>query len=167
MKKLIASAVLCAFLPAAAVAQNSNPPQEKSGKKTRLLALGSIVGGVGLMVLSTMAEKPTSSSTANGAPCLGAATPLTTCNRTVLGFGGATSLAGSASGFTTSAIHAIGSRSIGLSGAQKRGTNWKLVGPAIGAIGAGTFVLYRSHVSAKRADLSVRPDGAVQLSYKW
>jgi hypothetical protein len=167
MKKLIASAVLATLLPTAVVAQNSNPPQEKSGKKTRLLALGSIVGGVGLMVLSTTAEKPTSASTANGAPCLGAATPLTPCNMTVFGFGGATSSAGSSSGFATSAIHSIGSRSIGLSGTQERGTNWKLVGPAIGAIGVGTFVLYRSHVSAKRADLSVRPDGAVQLSYKW
>jgi hypothetical protein len=167
MRKLIALALLAALLPTAAVAQNSSPSQGASGKKTKLFALGSVIGGVGLIVLSTTTGKQTSSSTTSGARCFGAATPSSNCNTTFFGFGGTTSPAGSSSGFPTSAIYGIGSRSTGLPSVQGRGTNWKLVGPAIGAIGVGTFALYRSHVSARRADLSIRPSGAVQLSYKW
>jgi hypothetical protein len=165
MRKMLALALLAALLPTAAIAQNSSPPQG-AGKKTKLLALGSVIGGVGLMILSTTAGKQTSSTT-NGSACNFGATTLTTCSVTAFGAGGATSPAGSSSGFPTTAINGIGAKSIGFPGAQARGTNWKLAGSAIGAIGVGTFVLYRSHVSAKRADVSVRPGGTVQLSYKW
>jgi len=48
-----------------------------------------------------------------------------------------------------------------------RGTNWKIVGPAIAASGVGSFLLYRDHRSTKRAALSVKANGTAQAAFSW
>lgn len=170
MRKLITLALLVSLLPIAAIAQSSTPPKRPSGNKSKWLSVGSIAGGVGLIFLGTASGKQsgqTSVATSRNPPCVGQVTAggLTTCTNSGFGIGG--SVASAALTATPASWMSIGASSGNFFTAQERGTNWKVVGPAIGAVGVGIFVLYRSHVNTKSADLSVRPNGAVQLSYKW
>jgi hypothetical protein len=175
MQRAVAFALLIALLPAAAIAQTSAPqPSRSSGSKIKWIALGGVIGGVGTALLGAAtgrSSEQNSLSTNNsrcfgggvcslvefgtGSACQFGATVNTGCgvpsapNLGGLGFGGGPT--------------ALGSSFI----PQRRGINWKMIGPALGAAGLSAFVLYRSHVSARKADVSLRSNGALQLSYQW
>jgi hypothetical protein len=91
-------------------------------------------------------------------PCFGGGFGVGGCQVERIGFGGSPASSPCIGGGPCNNSVLIG---------QRRGINWKVVGPAIGAAGAGAFALYRNHVAKRRADLAVRPNGTVQVSYAW
>jgi hypothetical protein len=177
MQRAVVVALIFALLPASAIAQTPAPQQSRSsGSKIKWIALGGIIGGVGTALLGTTTGRSSSqnSLSANNSRCFGSGGGL--CRLSGFGIGSACQFGapanegcsipnGGGSGFGGGVP---GPTTFGSSFLpQRRGANWKMIGPAIGAAGVSAFVLYRSHVSAKKAEFSLRSNGAVQLSYQW
>jgi hypothetical protein len=170
--------VLIALAPTAAMAQN---PQS-SGKKLKWIALGGVIGGATLGAFAAFSgEKPaplsaakTNSSivaTVSSCPAPitnGAVTVAVICESIGNPVGGSSAPLTPPGTFpVTFGVRGAPTTMFTLANAQQRSTNWKLAGPAIGATSVGAFLLYRYHVRVKKADVSLRPDGAVQLAFTW
>jgi hypothetical protein len=169
LMKPVALAVLIALVPATAMAQN---PQS-SGKKMKWIALGSIIGGAtfGAFAAFTGNKQPTATNTSAFSQCT--SPPITSSSSAItqvciVGTPTAPAIGNAPTTIQmTFGAGSVRTSALTLANSQQRTTNWKLAGPAIGATSVGAFLLYRYHVRVKKADVSLRPDGAVQLAFTW
>jgi hypothetical protein len=162
-------ALLITLAPTAAMAQN--PPS--SGKKLKWVALGSVIGGAALGAFAAFSEKETKTVATRvtaSSHCVvtpAASTPAVSAVVACVIVGQPAQPNGPLSVPTTFGAGSVSTSFVTLSNSPQRGINWKLAGPAIGATSVGGFLLYRYHVRVKKADVSLRPDGAVQLAFTW
>jgi hypothetical protein len=173
--KSIALAVLLSFLPVVARAQDPSGPQKRSsGKKMEWVGLGGLLGGVGVAILAIASGKETvatySTTTTTNSNCTVfetgsvSAVACTSSVSSVAATGGVTAPLTPPGSPGTSSVSSVATT---VSTEQRRFTNWKIVGLAAGVAGAGALFMYLGHVRVKSAELSVRPNGAVQLAFKW
>lgn len=160
--KPVTFALLFFFLPVAAQAQNQSGQERSSGKKMQWAGVGTLAGGVGLIVLSAVSGKEPVTrsipSTTEVARCSPPGPGLVTVVECTIGIGGQP---------PTSTLPPITVTTMTTVFEQRRVVNWTIVGPAIGVAGAGALLAHLGHVRVKKAELSVRPSGAVQFAFNW
>ncbi len=153
-----AFALLFFFLPLAARAQAPSADQQRSlGKKMQWLGIAAMVGGAGLAVAGIATGKETSTVTSFSQN------------------GNCTSFTSGSSVATTCFVVAgpgTPSGSSGTSGVisysqERHATAWKIAAPGIAVAGAGVLLTRVGHTRIKKAELSIRPDGALRLAFKW
>lgn len=180
------------FLPVAAGAQDQSSRQRRSsGKKMVWVGVGSLAGGAALAVFGAMSGKetvtrytgtaanPNCVTTGTGSVSATACTVATIVAVTVPVVtatggtlvpsnppGGGTSSTPLPAPGNTSIIPVVATSSFTTS-TERCAANWKIIGPAIGVAGAGAFLTHLGRVRVKKAELSVRPSGALQLAFKW
>ena len=178
--KPIAFALLFFILPVTARSQDQSPQQRRSsGKKIQWLGVGSLLGGAGLAVFGAVSGKETvthfsSTPNANCTSVQNASASAVAC----VVFAGAIPVAGGSGSAPLAPPSSPGGSSTPLSvitlstpalitTEERRTVNWKIVAPAIGAASAGAFLAHLGHARVKKAELSVRPNGALQLAFRW
>jgi hypothetical protein len=182
--KPIAFALLVLFLPIAARARDPSVQQQRSsGKKMQWAGFGGLLGGAAIAVLGIASGKEnvtttTYSSTSTNSNCTVTGSAVACASSAVAALvpvppatgGGTTPLTPPGGGSTITSIPGTAtmtSPTATIFTEQRQTANWKIAGPAAGVAGAGALLMYLGHVRVKNAELSVRPNGAVQLAFKW
>lgn len=172
LMKPVALALLIALVPTAAMAQNT----QSSGKKLKWIALGGLIGGATLGAFAAFSgdkRAATSNVTALSSCNSAVQNALPPSASVVVACIVAVPIPPATSGPITlpqpltSAAGSVPVSVLALSSPQQRGINWKLAGSAIGASSVGGLLLYRYHVRVKKADVSLRRDGAVEVAFTW
>ena len=167
--------VLVFLLPAQAMAQSTAAPQ-KSSSKWKWIALGSIAAGVGAALVATASKTDATTQSSSNCPAIPPGTIGSCATVATVGAIPTVVLVPSAPGTPPSpsatrtnpgTMSAVPMSTISLATLQERRTNWKMLIPSVGVASAGAFVLYRDHTRKKKAELSLRNDGAAQFQFKW
>jgi hypothetical protein len=178
--KRIAAVLLIVLLPTALMAQTAGPPKV-TRSKTKWIAIGSVIGGAGLAFAAVSSKGSASSAKASSGFGSSSISSVASVVATTGGVAGVAASVGipSAPGGTnppgTSGPVAVPGTSAAspfptiatLTMTPNRGTNWKMVGPAIGLASVGGILLYRDHQNKKRAEIALKSPSAVQFAFSW
>jgi hypothetical protein len=149
-------ALFLLLTPFNALAQNP-PEQHSKAKKLEWIGIGALAGGISGTVIGIATGKSTQEvfTYLQSGTCSTFQSSSSTASTCVTFVTGSTTQVGTTTGTIT------------FSTQQHRATNWKIAGPAIGAAGAGALMMELGHLQVKRAELSIRPDGALRVAFKW
>jgi hypothetical protein len=141
--KRIPALFLILLIPIAGLAQH-RPAQRSTAKKLKWIGIGALAGGATGAVIGVVTgkEPPPTCFYLQVGPATGA--PPTGC--------------AALSGIVASQT---------VAPERRRATNWKIAGPSLGAAAAGAMLFELGHVQMKKAQLSIRPDGAVRVAFRW